>query len=93
MTSIAGIWLKLLNYNLRSTNSDKHSFDALGLLTSILSKYNIFITSINIHLRKFMKLILRKITLITIVMVGISTVLFKGNSLSELNLILIYFSS
>ena len=93
MTSSAGIWLKLLNYNLRSTNSDKHSFDALGLLTSILSKYNIFITSINIHLRKFMKLILRKITLITIVMVGISTVLFKGNSLSELNLILIYFSS
>ena len=93
MTSIAGIWLKLLNYNLRSTNSDKHSFDALGLLTSILSKYNIFITSINIHLRKLMKLILRKITLIIIVMVGISTVLFKGNSSSELNLILIYFSS
>ena len=93
MTSIAGIWLKLLNYNLRSTNSDKNSFDALGLLTSILSKYNIFITSINIHLRKLMKLILRKITLITIVMVGISTVLFKGNSSSELNLILIYFSS
>ena len=38
-------------------------------------------------------LFLRKLALLTIIMLGISTVLFRGNSSSELNLILINFSS